>query len=74
MSNAAVTIDGIVRPDGSLEVHDKVRLSPGPVRVTVALAPDSSVQPSLIDVLVQFSQEQAASEPARGAEKRSMRS
>ena len=33
--NTAITIDGTVRPDGSLEVNGRLTLNPGPVRITI---------------------------------------
>jgi hypothetical protein len=37
MNPAQVVVEGRLRPDGTLELDDKVALPPGPVRVTVEL-------------------------------------
>ena len=40
MSAGAVVIEGLVRPDGTLEVSEKLALPPGPVQVTVMPLPE----------------------------------
>jgi hypothetical protein len=35
MSESTVVVQGVVRPDGTLEIEGKVLLPPGPVQVTV---------------------------------------
>ncbi len=39
MSTQQVVIHGQIRPDGTLQVEEKVNLPPGPVNVTVEAAP-----------------------------------
>jgi hypothetical protein len=40
MPTNTVTVQGTVRPDGSLELSEQVALPPGPVQVTVLSLPD----------------------------------
>ncbi len=40
MDTATVVVHGVVRPDGSLELSEKVSLPPGKVQVTVVPIPD----------------------------------
>jgi hypothetical protein len=40
MSAGTVVVEGLVRPDGSLEVSEKLALPPGPVQVTVVPLPE----------------------------------
>lgn len=40
MSAGPVVIEGLVRPDGTLEVGQKLALPPGPVQITVVPLPD----------------------------------
>jgi hypothetical protein len=35
MNSTPVVVQGLVRPDGTLELEDKLTLSPGPVQVTI---------------------------------------
>src|SRR4051812_6983162 len=39
MSALPIVLQGVVRPDGTLELAEKVNLPPGPVQVTVQPAP-----------------------------------
>jgi len=39
MSAAPVILQGVVKPDGTLELTEKVNLPPGPVLVSVQAAP-----------------------------------
>jgi hypothetical protein len=40
MSAGPVVVEGLVRPDGTLEVGEKLALPPGPVQITVVSLPE----------------------------------
>lgn len=42
MSTQQVVLHGQIRPDGTLQVEEKVNLPPGPVSVTVQTAPSAT--------------------------------
>jgi hypothetical protein len=60
-----VTIDGTLKPDGSLELDEKPSLSPGRVRITVEAINQSSSHKDPIGVLQQIrAQRQALAMPS----------
>ncbi len=46
MAGTEVVVEGLLRPDGSLEVTEKVNLPPGRVRVRVEAAPEAGEAPA----------------------------
>lgn len=63
MSGENVVVTGTLKADGTLELHERPGLAPGPVRVVSAPAPaPSSGQPrrTILDVLDEIRSRQAA--------------
>ena len=60
MNPTQVVVEGTLRPDGTLEVSERLHLQPGRVRVTVETIPESLSAPGTIgEVLDQIHQGQA---------------
>jgi hypothetical protein len=63
MNPQAVTVEGTLQPDGTLQLDQKLNLLPGRVQVTVQpWAPSSSAKHGLVEVMDQI----RASQQARG--------
>ena len=61
MNPAQVVVEGTLRPDGTLEVNERLDLPPGRVRVTVETIPESlSALGTIGEVLDRIHQGQAA--------------
>jgi hypothetical protein len=59
--NPTQIIQGVLNPDGGLELSEKLTLPPGPVRLTVeSIAKPAAPRPDLIEVLDQIRKDQAA--------------
>ena len=57
--NTSQVVDGVVKPDGTLELIEKLQVPAGKVRVTVEALPASN-RPSLLEVMEQIRLNQAA--------------
>lgn len=57
--NLSQVVDGVVKPDGTLELVEHLRVPAGRVRVTVESLPESD-RPGLLEVMEQIRQNQAA--------------
>ena len=69
MSPNQVTVQGQIRPDGTLEVTERVDLPPGPVQVTVEPKQGASVEEDIRVVLARiWARRQARGAVARGKE------
>jgi hypothetical protein len=69
VSRNQATVPGRVRPDGTLEVTERVDLPPGPVRVTVMAGPGATAGEPTRSVLRRIgSRRQARGAPARTKE------
>ncbi len=69
MSVNQVTVTGQVKPDGTLEVTERVDLPPGPVQVTVEPRRNPSVEEDIRVVLARiWARRQARGAMARGKE------
>jgi hypothetical protein len=59
MSHTESVVEGILKPDGTLELDQKPSVSPGRVRVTVEPLPSTSLRrPGLAEVILQIQQDQ----------------
>jgi hypothetical protein len=65
MNATQVTVEGTLKPDGSLEVAEKLSLPPGRVRVTVEVLPEPSANRSgLVEFLDRIRREPVSTESA----------
>jgi hypothetical protein len=54
MSNQPIVLHGRIRPDGTLQIDEKVNLPPGPIQVTVEASPETHVGEDTRAVLKQI--------------------
>ena len=67
MSNQPIVLHGHIRPDGTLQIDERVNLPPGPIQVTVEACPETPSGEDTRSVLKQIQ----ARRLARGAVARS---